>query len=139
MRHAERNPDDMALGGDKRGLTRDGDLNRTVPDDEGALVIRHLLRPRRITWLQTHPRSFQAGIIDDLVAPAYRGVFIREYLAQLRQRLVRAHVRRQVYRLWHPGPGLCKSLRGPQRADRYRTQDRQSTFPQISHVLLLTL
>jgi hypothetical protein len=38
------------------------------------LVIRHLFRPRRITWIQTHPRSFQAGIIDDLVAAAEQGV-----------------------------------------------------------------
>src|SRR5690349_7904995 len=113
----------MTLGGDKRRLTRDGDLNRTLPDDEGALVIRHLLRPRRITWLQTHPRSFQAGIIDDLVAPAYQGVFIGEYFAQLRPRLVRVHVRRQLYRLWRPGLGLCRSFRHPHRADRYRTQD----------------
>src|SRR5688572_25133176 len=118
----------MTLGGGKRRLTRDSNFDRTFPDDEGALVIRHPPRPRRITWLQTHPRGFQAGIIDDLVAPAYRGVLVREYLAHLRPRLVRVHVWRQIDRLRRPGPGLCESFRHAHRADRYRTQDGPASF-----------
>jgi hypothetical protein len=72
------------------------------------------------------------------MAPALRGVFTGHHVGHRRNFLVKKTIR-LVWRRHDPRRPvvLGMSLRHPHRVDRYRTQDSQSTFPQISHVLLL--
>jgi len=102
-----------------------------VADHRTALIVR-------ITCLQTHPRGFQLGIIDDLVAPTYQGSLSASTSLSVVCGLFPFTYGASSVGFGDQARACARAPVTPTVLIAYRTQDSESTFPQISHVFLLT-